>query len=75
MERQIIHLNNSYIPFKNKKENNSTIEKKFGQYGNKVSMSETLKEVDEDTVTKENNTLLTGDPTVSLLSGIIEYLY
>ena len=75
MERQIIHLNNSYIPFKNKKEKNSTIEKKFGQYGNKVSMSETLKEVDEDTVTKENNTLLTGDPTVSLLSGIIEYLY
>ena len=48
----------SYIPFV-LKENNSTIETKFHQYGNKVSMFEPVKEVDEETVTKENNILFT----------------
>ena len=43
----------------NKKEKNSTIEKKFDQCGNKVSMFETLNEVDEEIATKENDILLT----------------
>ena len=42
MERQIIHLNQDLHTIGNK-ENNSTIETKFDQYGNKVSMFETLK--------------------------------
>ena len=32
-------------------------------------MFETVKEVDDETVTKENNIYLTMDPTASLLSG------
>ena len=56
-ERQIIHLNE--ILHKIKKEKNSTIEKKFDQCGNKVSMFETLNEVDEEIATKENDILLT----------------
>ena len=32
-------------------------------------MFETVKEVDKDTVTMENNILLTQEPTASLLSG------
>ena len=32
-------------------------------------MFETVKEVDDDTVTNENNILLTRDPTDSLLSS------
>ena len=35
----------------------------------------TVKEVDEETVTKENNILLTREPTSSLLSGSVDYLY
>ena len=57
-----------------KKGKKSTIETKFDQYGNKFSMLETVKEVDEKTVTKENNILLTREPTASLLSGSLEYL-
>ena len=36
-------------------------------------MVETVKEVDEETVTKENNILLTREPTASLLSNNVEY--
>ena len=36
-----------------KNENNSIIAPNFYQHGNKVWMFETLKEVDEETVTKE----------------------
>ena len=36
-------------------------------------MFETVKEVDDDTFTKENNVLLTREPTNSLLSGYVEY--
>ena len=38
-------------------------------------MFETVKEVDEQTVRKENNISLTMQPTDSLLSGNVEYLY
>ena len=41
-----------------RKENNSTIKLKYDKYGNKVSMFETVKEVDEYKVTKEKNILL-----------------
>ena len=37
-------------------------------------MFETLNEVDEETVTKEKNVLLTREPTESLLSVNIDYL-
>ena len=47
---------------KKKKENNSTIEK-IDKHGNKVSMYETVKEVDEDTIKRENITLLKSDYT------------
>ena len=50
------------------------MEKKINQDGNKVSSFEIVNEVDEDTVTKENNILLTREPTTSLLSGNVEYL-
>ena len=46
-----------------KKENNSTIETKFDKYGNKVTIIENVKEVDEGTATKEDNILLTRGPT------------
>ena len=36
-------------------------------------MFEPVKEVDEETVTKENNILFTREPTTSLLSGNAEY--
>ena len=36
-------------------------------------MFETVKEVDNYTVTNENNILLTRDPTASLLSFYVEY--
>ena len=42
MERQIIHLKKSYMPLK-KNGKNSIIEGKIDQYGNKVSMFETVK--------------------------------
>ena len=37
-------------------------------------MFEIVNEVDEETVTKENNILLRRDPTNSLLSGNVEYV-
>ena len=67
MARQTIHLKKSYTPL-NKKENNSTIETKFDQYGNKVSMFETLKKSEWEIVTKDNNISLTREPTSLLLS-------
>ena len=51
------------------------IETKFDHYGNKVSLFETVNEVYEMTVSKENNILSTREPTASLLSGNVEYLY
>ena len=38
-------------------------------------MFETVKEVDEETVTKENNISLTLDATASFLSVSVGYLY
>ena len=38
-------------------------------------MFETVKEVDEEKVAKENNILLTREPTDSLLLGSVEYSY
>ena len=55
-----------------KKENSSTIETKLNKYGNKVSMYETVKEVDEETITKENITLLKKDHTNSLQYDNVE---
>ena len=37
-------------------------------------MFETVKEVEEEKVTKENNIYLTRDPTASLISCNVEYL-
>ena len=67
MERQIIHLNQDLHTIGNK-ENISTIETKFDQYGNKVSMFETLKKSEWEIVTKDNNISLTREPTSLLLS-------
>ena len=72
MEKQIIYLKKELHTIK--KENNSTIEKKNYLYGNKVSMFDTVNQVDEETVTKENNIFLTRELTASLLSGNVEYL-
>ena len=36
-------------------------------------MFKTIKEGDDETVTKENNMSLTREPTASLLSGNVEY--
>ena len=55
-----------------KKGNNSNIDKKNYQCGNKASMFETVKEVDENIVTKENNIYSTREPTASLLSDNVE---
>ena len=38
-------------------------------------MFETEKEVNEEKVTKENNILLTREPTDSLIKGYFQYLY
>ena len=73
MKRKIIHLKKELHTFKKKRENNSTIETKFDQYGNKFSIFETVKEVDKKKVTKDNNILLTGEPIASLLSVNVEY--
>ena len=69
----IIHLKKE-LPTVKKKKNNSTIQTKFYQYGNKVSMFETVKEVDEQIVTKDKNIQLKSEPTASLLSVHVEYL-
>ena len=50
-------------PIIKKKEKNYIIETKFDKNGNKVSMYETVEEVDEKTITKENSTLLKWDKT------------
>ena len=71
-ERQTIYLKKSYIQFK-KQENNFTIGTKFDKYGNKVSMFERVKEVDDKKFTKEKNILFTIEPTSSLPSGNVEY--
>ena len=56
-----------------KKENNSIMETKFDQYGNKIPKFETIKEVYGEIVTKENNISLEREPTASLLSGDVDY--
>ena len=50
------------------------LKNKLDQYVNEVSMFETAEEIGEDTVTKENNILLTWEPISFLLSGNVEYL-
>ena len=57
-----------------KREKNSTIETKYDKYSNEVSLFETVKKLNEEKVTKENNILLKREPTTSLLSGNIKYL-
>ena len=61
LQRQIIHLMKELRNNK-KRENNSTLDIYFNQYGNTFSMFENIKEVDEETVTKENTILLTREP-------------
>ena len=51
-EKQIIHLKEELHIIFLKRENNYTIKTKFDQYCNKFSIFETVKEVDEETVTK-----------------------
>ena len=51
----------------------SIIKTTFDQYDNNVSMFETVIEVDEEIVTKEENILFTREPTTSILSGNVEY--
>ena len=55
-----------------KKRNNSAIEKKFDKHGNKVSIYETVKEVDGKQITKENVTKFTRYNTTSLQSDNVE---
>ena len=50
-------------------------EKKYDKHGNKFSMYEIVKEVDEETITKENITSFTKDHTTSLQSNIVEDVY
>ena len=50
---------------------NSTIETKYDKHDNKISMFETVKEVDEGKITKENITPLTRDNVTSLQSNNI----
>ena len=57
-----------------KKNNNSTIEKKDVKHGNKVSMYEAVKGVDEETNKRENITLFTRDRTSPLQSDNFEYV-
>ena len=38
-----------------------------------INIFATVKEVDEEIVTKENNILLKREPTASLLSGNVDY--
>ena len=45
---------------------------RFDKHGNKVSMYETLKEVDLETITKENITSLKRDHTTSLWSDNVD---
>ena len=73
MERQIIHLEIVTYHYK-KREMIIPLKNKFDQYVNEVSMFETAEEIGEDTVTKENNILLTWEPISFLLSGNVEYL-
>ena len=70
-ERIIIHREKNYIPLKNRKL--ILPFDFFNQYGNTVSMFENLRKVDEETVTKEKNIVLTRDPTASLLLGNVQY--
>ena len=74
-EKQIIHLKEELHIIFLKRENNYTIKTKFDQYCNKFSIFETVKEVDEETVTKQDNISLSKDPTSSLLSGNVQYSY
>ena len=68
-KNKLVIQRKNYIPQKRKK--TSTIETKFDKFGNKVSMLETLNEVDEEIITKENDIPLSRDPTSSFQSGIV----
>ena len=74
MERPITYLKNSYISFKKRRKRIRPLIL-IDKYGNRVSMFETIKKVDEETVTKEKNIPMTRDHTASLLSGNVEYLF
>ena len=56
------------------KENKSTIEKKYDKHGNKNSMYETVKEVEDETIIEENIMSLTRDNTTSLQDENVEYI-
>ena len=50
----------------------SNIETKFDKFGNQVSIIETSNKFDDEKVTNEKNISLSGDPTGSFPSGVVE---
>ena len=56
-------------------ENNSTLETKFDKDGNKVSMFETVKEVYDETIIKEQIVSLSQNKTTSHQAGNVKYMY
>ena len=55
-KRDISHLKNELSNIHNGKKKKSTIYKQTDKYGNKVSIYDTVKKVDEETFTKGKNT-------------------
>ena len=52
----------------------SNIETKYDKHGNKISMYETVKEVEEETIIEENIMSLTRDNTTSLQDDNVDYI-
>ena len=73
MGKQVIHIKRELHATK-RGGVTCTIDTKFGKFGNKASMLENSNEVDEEKETKDNNILLSRDPTASFPSGILETL-
>ena len=72
MKSKNFHLKKKFNKIAKKREDNSTIETKFDKHGNKASMYETVKEVDEEKITKKKIMSLTSDNTNSLQSCSVE---
>ena len=65
-EKGKFHMEKELNTITKNNEIKSNIEKKYDKHGNKISMYETVKEVEEETIIEENIMSLTRDNTTSL---------
>ena len=72
MKREKFHLKIELNTITKKREDSTNIETKLDKHGNKISMYETVKEVDEEIIMKENITSFSRDNISSLQADNVE---